>query len=62
MKSYEGLSDVLGRIGAYAGLVYSGDTTDPQRAKFYGDTQDKLNAAITELLFFGSSSTASSRR
>lgn len=52
MKSYEGLSDVLGRIGAYAGLVYSGDTTDPQRAKFYGDTQDKLNAAITELLFF----------
>ncbi|WP_306222549.1 M3 family oligoendopeptidase [Bosea beijingensis] len=52
VKSYEGLSDLLGRIGAYAGLVYSGDTTDPQRAKFYGDTQDKLNAAITELLFF----------
>jgi len=52
VKSYESLSDVLGRIGAYAGLVYSGDTTDPQRAKFYGDTQDKLNAAVTELLFF----------
>lgn len=52
VKSYEDLSDLLGRIGAYAGLVYSGDTTDPQRAKFYGDTQDKLNAAITELLFF----------
>jgi oligoendopeptidase F len=52
IKAYEGLSDLLGRIGAYAGLVYSGDTTDPQRAKFYGDTQDKLNAAITELLFF----------
>uniref|UniRef100_A0A9E7ZRQ7 M3 family oligoendopeptidase n=1 Tax=Bosea sp. NBC_00436 TaxID=2969620 RepID=A0A9E7ZRQ7_9HYPH len=52
VKSYESLSDLLGRIGAYAGLVYSGDTTDPQRAKFYGDTQDKLNAAITELLFF----------
>lgn len=52
VKAYEDLSDLLGRIGAYAGLVYSGDTTDPQRAKFYGDTQDKLNAAITELLFF----------
>ncbi|UZF91618.1 M3 family oligoendopeptidase [Bosea sp. NBC_00550] len=52
VRSYEGLSDLLGRIGAYAGLVYSGDTTDPQRAKFYGDTQDKVNAAITELLFF----------
>jgi len=52
VKSYEVLSDLLGRIGAYAGLVYSGDTTDPQRAKFYGDTQDRLNAAVTELLFF----------
>ncbi|TAJ28021.1 MULTISPECIES: M3 family oligoendopeptidase [unclassified Bosea (in: a-proteobacteria)] len=52
VKAYEALSDLLGRIGAYAGLVYSGDTTDPQRAKFYGDTQDRLNAAITELLFF----------
>jgi oligoendopeptidase F len=52
VKAYEGLSDLLGRLGAYAGLVYSGDTTDPKRAKFYGDTQDRLNAAITELLFF----------
>ena len=52
VKAYEALSDLLGRLGAYAGLVYSGDTTDPKRAKFYGDTQDKLNAAITELLFF----------
>ncbi|OYW60467.1 MAG: oligoendopeptidase F [Bosea sp. 12-68-7] len=52
VKAFEALSDRLGRIGAYAGLVYAGDTTDPQRAKFYGDTQDKLNAAVTELLFF----------
>lgn len=50
--TFEKLSDLLGRIGAFAGLVYAGDTTDPQRAKFYGDTQDKLNAAVTELLFF----------
>ncbi len=52
VAAYETLSDLLGRIGAYAGLIYSGDTTDPQRAKFYGDTQDRLNAAVTELLFF----------
>jgi len=52
VQAFEALSDLLGRIGAYAGLVYAGDTTDPQRAKFYGDTQDKLNAAVTELLFF----------
>jgi oligoendopeptidase F len=52
VASYESLSDLIGRTGAYAGLVYSGDTTDPERAKFYGDTQDRVNAAVTELLFF----------
>jgi len=53
VKAYEGLEDLVGRIMSYAGLVYSGDTTDPQRAKFYGDTQDKVTAISTELLFFG---------
>jgi oligoendopeptidase F len=53
VKTYEGLEDLVGKIMSYAGLVYSGDTTDPQRAKFYGDTQDKVTAISTELLFFG---------
>ncbi len=53
IKRYEALEDFLGRIMSYAGLVYSGDTTDPVRAKFYGDTQERLTAASTELLFFG---------
>jgi oligoendopeptidase F len=53
IKRYEALEDLLGRIMSYAGLVYSGDTTDPVRAKFYGDTQERLTAASTELLFFG---------
>src|SRR5829696_6948652 len=52
VKRYEALEDLLGRIMSYAGLVYSGDTTDPVRAKFYGDTQERLTAASTELLFF----------
>jgi oligoendopeptidase F len=37
---------------SYAGLVYAGDTTDPVRAKFYGDTQERLTAASSDLLFF----------
>ncbi|HVL73020.1 MAG TPA: M3 family oligoendopeptidase [Beijerinckiaceae bacterium] len=49
---YEAIEDLLGRVMSYAGLVYSGDTTDPQRAKFYGDTQERLTAASSELLFF----------
>lgn len=53
VANYEGLEDLVGKIMSYAGLVYSGDTTDPQRAKFYGDTQDKVTAISTELLFFG---------
>ena len=53
VKRYEALEDLLGRLMSYAGLVYSGDTTDPVRAKFYGDTQERLTAASTELLFFG---------
>lgn len=52
VKTYEGLQDRLGRIGSYAGLVYCGDTTDPVRAKFYGDIQDRITRASTHLLFF----------
>ena len=49
---YEAIEDLLGRLMSYAGLVYAGDTTDPERAKFYGDTQERLTAASRDLLFF----------
>jgi oligoendopeptidase F len=49
---YEAIEDLLGRISSYAGLVYYSDTTDPTRAKFFGDTQEKITAASTHLLFF----------
>jgi oligoendopeptidase F len=52
IKRYEAIDDKLGRILSYAGLVYSGDTTDPVRAKFYSDTQDRATTLSTELLFF----------
>jgi oligoendopeptidase F len=52
VKRYEEIEDLLGRVMSYASLVYTGDTTDPKRAKFYGDTQERLTAASSELLFF----------
>jgi len=52
VKRYETLDDTLGRIGSYAQLVYAGDTTDPVRAKFYGDMQERITAASLHLLFF----------
>ncbi len=52
VRQYETLSDLLGRIGSYAMLYYVGDTTDPARGKFYGDTQQQLTDISTGLLFF----------
>lgn len=53
LTEYETIEDLLGRIISFAGLVYAGDTTDPARAKFYGDIQEKITNASTQLLFFG---------
>jgi oligoendopeptidase F len=52
LKTYERLSDLLGRVGSYAQLHYVGDTTDSARAKFYGDVNAKLTEISTQLLFF----------
>ncbi|HWG04118.1 MAG TPA: M3 family oligoendopeptidase, partial [Beijerinckiaceae bacterium] len=52
IREYENLDDLLGRVMSYAGLTYSGDTTDPARAKFYGDAQQKVTDASADLLFF----------
>ncbi|WP_156467811.1 MULTISPECIES: M3 family oligoendopeptidase [unclassified Methylobacterium] len=52
VAAYEAIEDRLGRLMSFAGLVYSGDTTDERRQKFYGDTQERLTTASGHLLFF----------
>ena len=52
LKDYEALDELLGRIGSYAQLHYVGDTTDPKRAKFYGDVTQALTDISVLLLFF----------
>jgi oligoendopeptidase F len=49
---YEALDDLLGRLISFASLFYAGNTTDPVRAKFYGDMQERITAASLHLLFF----------
>src|SRR6187551_572599 len=49
---YEAIDDRLGRLMSYASLMYAGNTTDPARAKFYGDIQERITAASLHLLFF----------
>ncbi|MEF2551234.1 M3 family oligoendopeptidase [Aurantimonas sp. A2-1-M11] len=52
IAAFEALEELLGRIISYAGLVYSGDTSDPARAKFYGDIQSSVTDISSRLLFF----------
>jgi len=52
IAAYEQIDDLITRIMSYAGLVYAENTLDPARAKFYGDAQEKITAASTDLLFF----------
>src|SRR5262245_17196742 len=52
IAAYEALSDRLGKLGSYGGLLYAADTSNPEYAKFYGDIQEKLTAITTGLIFF----------
>jgi oligoendopeptidase F len=52
IREFEAIEEIMGRLGSFAGLVYSGDTSDPARSKFYGDLQDRLTTVSTHLLFF----------
>src|SRR3974377_421986 len=52
VKRYEAIEARLGRLYSYASLLYAGDTTDPARAKFYGDVQERITNASIHLLFF----------
>ena len=52
VRQYEMIDDLLGRLISYASLIYAGNTTDPFRAKFYGDVQERITAASLHLLFF----------
>jgi oligoendopeptidase F len=52
VKRYEAIDDLLGRVYSYASLLYAGDNSDPARAKFYGDVQERITNASIHLLFF----------
>ena len=52
IRAYEALQDLMGRLMSFASLTYAGDTTDPARAKFYGDAQERVTEIAGDLLFF----------
>ncbi|MEQ9632910.1 MAG: M3 family oligoendopeptidase [Roseovarius sp.] len=48
----EKISNIAGRIMSFAGLRYHQVTTDPGRAKFLSDCQEKITNYTTPLVFF----------
>lgn len=52
MQAYESLSDTMGRLGSFAGLLHAANVADPDTAKFYGDIREKLTEIGADLLFF----------
>ncbi|MEQ9674740.1 MAG: M3 family oligoendopeptidase [Roseovarius indicus] len=48
----EKISAIAGRIMSFAGLRYHQITTDPGRAKFLSDCQEKITTYTTPLVFF----------
>src|SRR6185369_5898057 len=52
IRRFEMIDDLIGRLISYAHLVYAENTTDPRRAKFFGDMQERITAASTHLVFF----------
>ncbi|MEQ1719010.1 MAG: M3 family oligoendopeptidase [Hyphomicrobium sp.] len=52
IKDYERLSDLMGKLGSFAGLYYAQNQADPARAKFYGDISEQLTKISTNLIFF----------
>lgn len=52
IKDSETLGDLSGRIGSFAFLQYAQKSTDPDRAKFMGDTNEALTNLSTKVLFF----------
>jgi len=52
IRDYEGLSDLLGKLGSYAGLLYAADQTDAERVQFYGNMSEKLTEISKDTIFF----------
>jgi oligoendopeptidase F len=52
LKLYEDMQDLAGRVGSYAQLVYAGNMTDPELARFQQNISERLNQISVETLFF----------
>ncbi len=52
IKEYEDIQDILGKISAYAYLLYAEDLSKPENTAFYQDISEQINDISTNILFF----------
>src|SRR3981189_1410788 len=52
VAAYEKLQEIAGRIMSHAELTRAGNVADPEIARFFQTTHERINAISTDLLFF----------
>ncbi len=52
IAEFERIEEILGRLGAYAGLLFAGDSTDPVRGRLYQSINERCTSVGTHLVFF----------
>lgn len=49
---YQEVSEILGRVGSYAQLIFATDSTDAKNAQFYQYINEQITSISTKTLFF----------
>jgi oligoendopeptidase F len=52
IAEYERIEEVLARLGSYAQLLFSGDSTNPEIGRFYQTVSEQVTSISSHLLFF----------
>ncbi|NIY77540.1 M3 family oligoendopeptidase [Thalassospira sp. HF15] len=53
IAEYEAISEICGKIGSFAQLMYAGDSSDPAIGQFYQFVQEEMTGISSLSLFFG---------
>jgi len=52
IEAYEAITDLLGKLGSYAQLIYASDMSNPNYSRFYQNTSEALADISAQTLFF----------
>lgn len=52
ITEYEVTQELFGKLGSYAGLLFSKNMVDPANAQFYQNVQERITVLSSQILFF----------